>query len=88
MELPEGGGEVKLGFLPKGMKTGAMLSISGACLLILMLFIMKSEKKSEMIGKAAERAVYALSIAAFSVCYIVAPLLWAAVNIISLVVGG
>ena len=88
VELPEGGGEVKLSFLPKGMKTGAMLSISGACLLILMLFIMKSEKKSEMIGKAAERAAYALSIAAFSVCYIVAPLLWAAVNIISLVVGG
>ena len=88
VELPEGGGEVKLSFLPKGMKTGVLISISGACFFMLMLFITKSGKKSEKIGKAAERAVYALSVAAVSVCYIAAPLLWAAVNIISLVVGG
>ena len=88
VKLPEGGGKVKLSFLPKGMKTGAALSISGALLFVLLLLVMNSDRKTEKLGKTAVKAIYIISIAAVSMCYIAAPLLWSAVNIISLVVGG
>lgn len=88
VKLPKDGGTVKLSFLPKGMKTGALLSIFGAVLFFIMLLVMNRDKKTEKLGNNAVKAMYILSIAAVSVCYIAAPVLWAAVNLIVMIVGG
>ncbi|MBO4523790.1 MAG: YfhO family protein [Ruminococcus sp.] len=88
VELPKGGGEVKLSFLPKGIKMGTALSISGAVIFMLMFLLMNRDRKKEKLGKISMYVVYLLSIATVFLCYIAAPILWSAVNIISLIVGG
>ena len=88
VEIPEGGADVKLSFLPKGMKTGALLTAAGAVMLILLLILFPRDREWGRAGRAAEKALYVISGATVFVCFIAAPVVWAAVNIIDRVVRG
>lgn len=88
VELAEGGACVKLSFLPKGMKAGAGLTTAGAVMFLLLFIFLKGEKNTGVIGRAAEKALYIIGSVTVLLCFIAAPVIWAAVNLISQVVGG
>ena len=88
VEIPEGGADVKLSFLPKGMKNGALLTAAGAVMLLLLLILFPRDREWGRAGRAAEKALYVISGATVFVCFIAAPVVWAAVNIIDRVVRG
>ena len=86
VKLPEGGGTVRMRFCPKGLKTGGLLTCAGVLLFGVLLIVLRG-KNSGVTGKAAARAVYALSAVTVLIFYAAAPLVWTVVNIIYLIGG-
>ena len=88
VELPQGGGSTELSFLPEGFMAGAVLSAAGALVFAVLLFVLRKEQRRKNAGRLSLRTVSGLSAAAFAVFYIAAPLVWSAVSIIYLIIGG
>ena len=86
VKLPEGGGTVRMRFCPKGLKTGGLLTCAGLLLFGVLLIVLRG-KNSGGTGKAAVKAVYALSAVTVLIFYAAAPLVWTVVNIIYLIGG-
>ena len=86
VKLPEGGGTVRMRFCPKGLKTGWLLTCAGLLLFGVLLIVLRG-KNSGRTGKAAAKAVYALSAVTVLIFYAAAPLVWTVVNIIYLIGG-
>ncbi|WP_019678260.1 YfhO family protein [Ruminococcus flavefaciens] len=87
IEMPEGG-SAELSFCPSGLRAGAVLSGAGLVMFVLLLIVIRRKKVSNTAGNAAKKCLYVLSAVTVGVFYIAAPVVWTAVNVISLIVGG
>lgn len=87
VEIPEGGGEVRLSFLPSGFVTGVVLTAAGVILFAALMILLRRRTVGRKYGAAAVKAIYGLSAVTVGIFYAAAPIIWTAVNII-FIIGG
>lgn len=80
VELENGVNELVLTFYPLGFKAGAVISVLGGIIFLLLMFLKPRTEKLGRAGKAAPKLLITVSIAAVGVIYVIAPALWLMYN--------
>ncbi len=76
VELEDGSNELVLTFYPSGFKAGAVISVLGGIIFILLLLLKPETEKLGRLRETAPKLLVITSITAVFIIYVAAPILW------------